>query len=413
MTRVKIDTSRFKSDFDSLATIGATNDGGVHRPALGPDHLKARQWFTQRAQRDGLTVNVDSAGNHSAVLLFPEAEKALLLGSHLDSVPYGGKYDGALGVVAALEVLSAIKASGRSLGVNLEAVDFTDEEGTLVGALGSEAMAGELTPERLCNLRCSREEFVEALKRGDLKEESLFQARRNPDTLAGYLELHIEQGPWLHDNRIDIGVVTSIVGSRSFRISFNGRPDHAGTTPMTNRADAGLGACAFNLALNDIVVKQFHDCVATVGGMEFKPGAFNIIPGQASLCLEFRSRDKDSLEKLKAGVINLANDVARHRGLDVSLEEVAVWDPVHMSPDIQRIINTSASNLGLSTASIASAAGHDAQSFAPIIPTGMIFIPSIGGISHSPQEFSKWRDCVNGAKVLLNATLAAAESLRG
>src|SRR5256714_12419437 len=254
-----------REDFDAVAAIGATPAGGVDRPSLGEAHLAARAWFLDRAATAGLVTRVDRAGNHSAIL--PAAGPTLLLGSHLDSVPNGGRDDGALGVVAALHVLLAGRASGVQLPVTLEAIDFTDEEGTLVGLLGSEALAGALTPEVLRSPRGGREALLAGLERAGLNEEELASARRDPASLAGYLELHIEQGPLLEHARAQIGLVTGIVGARSFSLVFRGLSGHAGTTPMNARRDAGLAAAAFAVAANELVVRDFPRSVATVGDL--------------------------------------------------------------------------------------------------------------------------------------------------
>src|SRR5205823_5943051 len=190
---MRIDGNRMREDFDALARIGAVEGGGVDRPSLGDAHLSARRWFLDRAAAAGLSTRVDAAGNHSAVL--PGPGPTLLLGSHLDSVPNGGRFDGALGVVAGLHVLLAVRAAGAELPVTLEAIDFTDEEGTLVGLLGSRALAGALEPESLRAPRGGREALVAALERAGLREDGLASARRDPASLVGYLELHIEQGP--------------------------------------------------------------------------------------------------------------------------------------------------------------------------------------------------------------------------
>ena len=239
-----VDEERFRADFEALAAIGATAAGGVDRPSFGDAHLEARRWFLERASAAGLETRVDAAGNHSAVL--PASGPTLLLGSHLDSVPDGGRFDGALGVVAALHVLLALQ--GHELPLTLEAIDFSDEEGTLVGLLGSEALTGVLSDETLRNPRGGREALLAGLDRAGLREEQLHDARRDPATLAGYVELHIEQGPALERAGTQIGIVTGIVGARSFTLEFRGEARHAGTTPMDARRDAGLAAAVFATA---------------------------------------------------------------------------------------------------------------------------------------------------------------------
>ena len=405
-----INSDRLLADFNRLSQIGATPAGGVDRPALSAAHLEARRWFLARAQEADLETHVDSAGNHSAILQFPTSDlRTLLLGSHLDSVPNGGRYDGALGLLAALEVLRTVKESGMTLPVNLEAIDFTDEEGTLVGILGSSAIAGTLTAEALRNPRGGRDRLEKALIRADLTEEGLLAAKRNPQTLAGYLELHIEQGPRLVRSAVAIGVVTGIVGIRSLRLTYHGQANHAGTTPMDARSDAGLGASAFAVTAREMTLRDFPGCVVNVGQMRFEPGAFNIIPGQAELALEFRAPETNELYDLEKSLLGLADLIGRQYGLKMAVEQVGECSPAPMSPKAQAAITSAADSLALTHTPLHSGAGHDAQSLAPITEVGMIFIPSRDGISHSPSEFSAWDDCVNGANVLLRAALKMAE----
>jgi N-carbamoyl-L-amino-acid hydrolase len=404
-----INPHRFKEDFDALAQIGSTGDS-VHRPALSPAHLEARRWLLARAAEAGLETRVDSAGNHSAILNSPISNsRSLLLGSHLDSVPNGGRFDGALGVVAALEVLRTIKDAGLSLPVHLEAIDFTDEEGTLVGVLGSQAVAGQLTMEALQSPRGGRANLEEGMRRAGLSDEGFLNAKRDPSSLAGYLELHIEQGPRLVQSAIKIGVVTGIVGIVSYHLTYHGKANHAGTTPMETRADASLGASTFLLTAREMVLRDFPNCVVNVGQMNFKPGAFNIIPGAAELALEFRSPDQTQLAELERSLLGLADVIGRQFGLTLAAEPVGGCDPAPMSPRAQAAITAAADSLALSHTALHSGAGHDAQSLAAVTESGMIFIPSRDGISHSPLEFSEWEDCVNGANVLLRAALKMAE----
>lgn len=405
-----IDPDRLLADFNALAQIGSTPEGGVNRVALSPAHLEARRWFLTRAEEAGLETHVDSAGNHSLILRSPDPQaRTFLLGSHLDSVPNGGRYDGALGVLAALEVLRTVKEAGLTLPVNLEVIDFTDEEGTLVAILGSSALAGTLTAEALRNPRGGRDRLEKGLIRADLTEEGLLTAKRDPQTLAGYLELHIEQGPRLVRSAVAIGVVTGIVGIRSLRLTYHGQANHAGTTPMEARSDAGLGASAFTITAREMVLRDFPHCVVNVGQMRFEPGGFNIIPGQAELALEFRAPETNALYDLEKSLLGLADLVGRQYGLKLTLEQVGECSPAPMGQRAQAAITAAADSLALTHTALYSGAGHDAQSLAPLTETGMIFIPSRDGISHSPSEFSEWPACLDGANVLLRAALRMIE----
>ena len=334
--------------------------------------------------------------------------QTLLLGSHLDSVPNGGRFDGALGVTAALEVLRTVKDNGIPLKVRLEAIDFTDEEGTLVGLLGSAALTGHLHPELLQNPRGGRDNLVEGMQRAGLTEASMLRTARPRDSLAGYLELHIEQGKRLERSGINIGIVSAIVGISSYRLSFIGRADHAGTTTMPDRLDASLGASAFTLAARELVMKDFPNCVVNVGKMEFMPGAFNIVPAQVDVSLEFRAANGSEFDNLDSALLALAQTEAKRFGLELKADFRGRHSPTPMSNSVQRAFADSCDELGLTHTSLVSGAGHDGQSFAGICPMGMVFVPSVNGTSHSPYEFTKWEDCVNGADVLLRTVLRLA-----
>ena len=429
---LRVNADRMLAAFNQLALIGATGDGGVNRPTFSEAHLSARKWFQNEVENSGFEFRKDGAGNHSAFLVssviarkrsdrsnpqhdeeIASAEerrlaKTLLIGSHLDSVPSGGRFDGALGVMAALEVLRTIKENRINLKLNLEAIDFTDEEGTHLSLLGSSALAGHLRHSDLQNPYSGRENFLAGLARAGLSEESLLRAGSSKESIAGYLELHIEQGKRLERAGIDIGIVSAIVGYRSYRLSFIGRADHAGSTSMEDRLDAGQGAGAFILAARETVMRDFPNCVVNVGKIEFSPGASNIVPARADLLLEFRSPDEDQLSRLDVALLELANQKAEHFGLRLSSEPLGKHLPNLMSVDIQQAFKKSCDDLGLSSTVLASGAIHDAQSLVDVCPIGMIFAPSVDGASHAPREFTKWEDCVNGANVLLQTVLRLA-----
>jgi N-carbamoyl-L-amino-acid hydrolase len=403
---LRTNPDRLLANFEALAQIGRNASGGIDRPALSEAHLEARAWFRERALSSGLEFQADGAGNHSAILHsdHPHA-RTFLLGSHLDAVPNGGRYDGALGVLAALEVLRTVKEAGLSLPAHLEAIDFTDEEGTLVGLLGSAALSGHLRAEDLQSPRGGRERLMEGLQRAGLTEEGLLDARRDPQTLAGYLELHIEQGPRLVRAEAQIGVVSGIVGIVSCQLSFLGRADHAGTTPLPDRLDASQGAASFILHARQLVMEDFPSCVANCGWVHFEPGAFNIVPAAARLGLEYRSDEASTFDRLGEALLRLADQEAVRLGLGLEVRELGKHTPAPMHPRMQEAIRQSAEMLDLRHVSLPSGAGHDAQMLSSVCPAGMIFIPSQGGASHSPREFSEWQDCVNGANVLLHSLL--------
>lgn len=407
METLRINEARFRHHFDTLAKIGKSPEGGLQRSVFSEAHCEVRRWFLERGNEAGLATKIDGAGNHSIVLSCGQAgAKTLLLGSHLDAVPNGGQYDGALGVLAGLEALLSIKDAGLPLSLNVEAIDFTDEEGIYLALLGSRALTGLLTLEQLHSPRGDRHAFEAAYQKAGLTEQSIFQAKRDPDTLAGYLELHIEQGGRLIDAEQDLGIVTGIVGIRSYRIRFKGRANHAGTTPMDKRFDAALGASAFTLAARDISMQEFPGSVVNVGNMIFDPGVFNIVPELVTLSLECRTDTLSELDNLEARLLESASHEAERFGLEIDIQLVGKVAPAPMSEDIQQALVEAGQRLGLRQMKMTSGAGHDAQSMATVCPTGMIFVPSVEGISHAPQEFTEWEDCVNGANVLLQTVIA-------
>ncbi len=443
---LRVNSDRMLDSFTRLASIGATGaalsgeavskrDGGVHRPTFSEAHLAARKWLREEIERAGLEFRTDGAGNHSAILpvIASGAEsaakqspatsgiassgdallamtKTLILGSHLDSVPNGGRFDGALGVVAALEVLRTVKESGVKLNVNLEAMDFTDEEGTLVGLLGSAAISGHLTQKDLESPRGGRDKLIEGMKRAGLSDESMLSAARQKDSFAGYLELHIEQGKRLERSGINIGIVSAIVGIGSYRLSFIGRADHAGTATMDDRLDASLGASAFTLSARELVMTKFPGGVVNTGKMDFAPGAFNIVPARVDVALEFRAPTQSDFDAMDEGLIALAKEQAARFGLELNIEFLGKHSPTPMSSAAQEAFASACDDLDLTHTPLTSGAGHDAQSLADRCPVGMIFVPSVDGASHSPREFTKWEDCVNGANVLLHAALKMGKS---
>jgi N-carbamoyl-L-amino-acid hydrolase len=412
MGEARIDPDRLDRDFGELSAIGATGDGGVDRPALGNGHLAARRWFRERIEADGLEFHQDGAGNHSAVLRARDRDaRTLLIGSHLDSVPRGGRFDGALGVVAACEVVRAVRDADLRLPFHLEAIDFTDEEGALGCLLGSRALAGTLDREELEDPRCGRAFLDERLQRAGLTREGLLGARRAPETLAGFMELHIEQGPRLASAGAVIGIVSSIVGIGSFALRLRGRADHAGTTPLGARRDAGRGAAALIVAANERVERDFPDCVVNFGEMTLEPGAYNIVPGAAHLAVEFRAADDAGMRAMEDLLLELAREQAERFELEVDVRPQATIAPVPCAATVQAAFQAACRQLDLRHEHLTSGAGHDTGALARVCPAGMIFVPSTGG-SHSPREHAEWHDCVAGASTLLQAVLHFAKENR-
>jgi N-carbamoyl-L-amino-acid hydrolase len=405
---LRINLPRLRKDLEELGDIGKTPEGGVWRSSFSESDMEARRWYLTRLEEAGLRHWTDAAGNIYARL--GDGGPAVVAGSHLDSVPNGGRFDGALGVMAAFECLRRIKEQGVRTKFPVEAVAFTDEEGRFGGFVGSFAVIGTLPYEEIQRRRDLRGlPLADAMRHVGLDPEKIGEARREPRDIKAYVELHIEQGPILESLNIPIGVVQGIVaGSRTW-ITFHGRADHAGTTPMAMRKDALLGAAEFSLRVREMVLSQGSgSTVGTVGVLELKPGGSNIVPESAFLTLDLRDISWDVLQRLLEHVRVMAHEIAEKWGLEVTVERMRLSEPAQMSPHLQAVIDEVARDLGHKTHWMNSGAGHDAQVMAKITDSGMIFVPSRHGRSHSPAEFTDWDQIENGANVLLNTLLRLA-----
>ncbi len=411
---LRINGARLLDDLEALSKIGETPEGGVNRPALSAPDLEARRWFRARAESSGFEVLEDGMGNISAVLRsdVPDAQ-TVMCGSHLDTVPNGGRFDGALGVVAALEVLRTVQDAGLMLPYHLEAMSFTDEEGTWGGLLGSRALAGRLTPDDFENARGSTAAlFKQAMESAELTPQGALRAQRSPESIRAWVEVHIEQGTRLEESEAHTGVVTSIVGIASYWLTFIGRADHAGTTPMDRRLDAMRGLAEFVRQARELVMNRFPKGVYNCGSVQISPGAFNIVPERARLALEFRHHDAGKLDAMREALLGLALHVVEVEGLSLEVEGLGMYPPAPMNRAVIAAIESSCNALGLRYAEMASYAGHDTQVMAGITKAGMFFVPSVGGASHSPRELTIDEDCINAGNVLLNAVLRLGEDSR-
>jgi len=410
VTDLKINSHRLKSDLEALAQIGATQAGGVSRPALSNEDLEARAWFANQIEDAGLFVRDDEVGNLSGVLPCPLPNApTLLVGSHLDTVPNGGIYDGALGVLAGLECLRTIKECGIALPCNLEVINFTDEEGWWQSFFGSLGLSGALEPHHISDAQQDNAAFRAALYRAGIRVSEVHRARRKPESLLGYLELHIEQSSRLERAGIPIGVVSGVVGRSTYIYTFYGEGTHAATTATEERRDALQGAAAFILQMYEMSQRDYPEGVVNCGNIVVEPGTFNVIPALSSLRVECRHHDRQILAEMEARLVRLAQDIAREYRLSVNVQQVIRRDVAIMDEGYMQTIETVCNDLGLKHKRLVSYAGHDAQILSPITPTAMIFIPSRDGISHNPKEYSTWEDIENGANVLLHTMLRVAQ----
>ncbi len=404
---LRINADRLLAHLEQLATLGR-GPGGTSRVAYSEADRQARAQVIQWMQAAGLEVEIDAAANIVGRRSGSEPERPpLVMGSHIDTVPNGGNYDGTVGSLSAIEVAQTLHEQGIALRHPLEVVIFQNEEG---GLIGSRAWIGELSPEELDHLSHSGKTIREGIRflGGDL--ERLDKAVRKPGDIAAYLELHIEQGPVLYEEQIDIGVVEGIVGIRWWRVTWEGMANHAGTTPMDRRRDALLAAAQFIQAVHRIVTSEPGRQVGTVGQIEAYPGVPNVIPGRVVCSLELRDLDEAKIQRLYTVIEKEAQAIARSSGVTVRFEPINVNKPAPTDSRVRDVIEAAAQDLGLSTKRMPSGAGHDAQDMTRLGPTGMIFIPSVDGISHAPKEYSHAKDVTNGANVLLHALLRLDEA---
>jgi N-carbamoyl-L-amino-acid hydrolase len=402
---VTADARRIEQRIAALSAFGANSGGGVSRLAFSPADISGREYVKELMRNAGLEVRVDTAGNIIGRSNGSDPGlPVIMMGSHIDSVPQGGNYDGDVGVIGAIEVAELLREQGIVTRHPLEIVSFTDEEGGLVG---SQAMAGRIGPDTLDVMSHSGLTIRDGIRAVGGDPARLALAHRKPGELKVFIELHIEQGAILDETGIDIGVVEGIVGIRWWDATIQGVANHAGTTPMDRRRDALLTAAELTLAVNRIASSMPGRQVATVGRIRAEPGAPNVIPGRVTMSLEIRDLAADKMELVYQAIAAEAKRIAEARQTPISFAEIDVaLAPAPTDEKVRRIIAESATSLGLTTQSMPSGAGHDAQDMAHIAPIGMIFVPSEGGISHSPKEYTSPADMVNGVNVLLRTVLA-------
>lgn len=400
---LRVNGRRLNERLMALAEFGRTPEGGISRVAYGDADLAARDYATELMRGAGLEVHVDAAGNILGRRAGSDADlPPLMTGSHIDSVPDGGNYDGQVGSMGAIEVAQTLEDAGVTLRHPLEVTIFQNEEG---GKTGSRAMSGEVMPEELELVTHSGFTIREGIARLGGDPDRLDTVRRSTGDVAGFVELHIEQGAILERAGIDIGVVEGIVGIKRWTVTVEGFANHAGTTPMDARQDAMLAAAHFTVAVNRRLRETPGRHVGTIGRIRAFPGAPNVIPGRVELSLELRDLSMQRIDALFQAIREEAARVGEATETSFAFDHFYTSRAASTDPAIRRMVADSARELGLSTLELPSGAGHDAQSIAQFAPVGMIFVASVGGISHSPEEFSRPRDIVQGADTLLHTLL--------
>ncbi|MGE2834538.1 Zn-dependent hydrolase [Mycobacterium sp. SMC-4] len=392
-----------------LAAIGADAAGGVTRLAYSPEDVCARDTVAAWMAAAGLQVWVDEATNLFGRLPGRDPQAgALLTGSHLDSVSRAGALDGPAGVVAGLAAVQAVRDSGTTLRHDVVVVAFSNEEGTrgTPGMVGSKAIAGLLSPEDLAKPGDGGVTLAERIRSAGGEPERIARAAWSPDRVAAFVEMHIEQGPVLEAEEARIGVVSSITGQVGVTATITGAANHAGSTPMARRRDAAVAAAHLVLAV-EALATDGHVRVATTGILGVAPGARNVIPGEAVLGIDIRDSEAGRLAAGLARLDRQAAEVAARTGTTIRLTAAPLQRPVPTDRRLAGHIVAAAEGLGARWVELASGAGHDAQIMAALAPMAMVFVPSVNGVSHSPEEATKAEDLVLGADVLLRTIVAA------
>lgn len=404
MKEIGVNSSRLEQRIAALAEFGKNAHGGLDRVAFSDADIQGRRYLISLMEEADLEVHIDEAGNIIGRREGLESSlPPIMFGSHSDTVPDGGKYDGALGVLGAIECAQILHENNIQTKHPLEVIVFTDEEGGLVG---SRAMTGTLIPDALEVKSHSGKTVCQGIVDLGGDPEKLERVVRRKGDIKAFLEIHIEQGKILETKGINIGVVEGIVGISWWNVTIEGFANHAGTTPMNMRQDALLAAAHLIIAVNRVVTSVPGSQVGTVGRINAEPGAPNVIPGEVVMSLELRDLSGEKIQSLYEKIEKEAQTIAQQTDTKISFSAIdAMAIPAPTDTRIRTFIDESAKELGLSTLFMPSGAGHDAQDMAKITPTGMIFIPSVGGISHSPKEYSRPQDIVNGVNVLLHTIL--------
>ncbi|MGB7156845.1 MAG: Zn-dependent hydrolase [Tepidisphaeraceae bacterium] len=397
-----ISVDRIRADIDAIARF-TESPGGADRPTFSPSWRDARDYVIEQAKRAGCTVRIDAAGNaHARQQSLAWDAPVWLSGSHIDSVPHGGNYDGVAGVVAPLEVLRAAKEDGVSA-PPLELVIFAEEEGATfgLGMLGSRAWVGDLSAEQLARMRNAHgESYLEAGSHHDVRPSLLIDDTFNTRHYLGFVEVHIEQGPGMWNAGVPLAVVTAIAGRRQYRVELRGVANHAGSTSMADRKDALAAAAVCILQLEGLANGLGESTVMTVGRIECQPNAINVIPATVDFTIDFRSPSNDVLADGEAQIRQRIEQVCSRRGIEHAIERTEDAPAVQMNADLCAKLSRACATIANSTATAVSGALHDAAILAPRLPTAMLFVPSKDGISHNPAEFSRVEDVVLAARVL-------------
>ena len=396
---IRVNGQRMLRHLDSLSEYGKNPRGGVSRVAYTEADRAGRAYVMGLMREAGLASTIDVAGNLVGVRAGSDATlKPIVIGSHIDSVPEGGNYDGDVGSLGAIEVAQTLNERGVRLRHSLQVIVFENEEGVM---LGSTAVGRGADAARLNSVSQSGKIVRDGVKFLGGDPDRIAEAKRQPGSIRAYIELHIEQGAVLEQQHVQIGIVEGIVGILDSEVTVEGFANHGGTTPMDQRHDALLSAARFVDKFNQLVAGVPGRQVGTVGWIKAEPGAYNVIPGRVRMGLEIRDLDASKIKAIFERSRETADEIGRLNGTTFHFSSEDISAPALTDASLQGMIGAAAKRLNFSTKRMPSGAGHDAQEMANLGPIGMIFIPSVGGVSHSPKEFSNPGDIENGANVLL------------
>lgn len=410
---MKADEKRIQRDIEELAKFSATPERGVTRFSFSNEDLGARNYLKEEMKKAGLRVYEDAAGTVIGRLDGEIKDgPVVMIGSHYDSVKNGGRFDGNAGVVTALEIARMISENDLKLKYPVEFIGMIEEEGGRFGEalFGSRAMAGKVSREQMENDKDSDGiSMAQAMKDFGFNPDNIKEAIRKPEQIKAFLELHIEQGPILENERKEIGIVECIVGLIQLEIIVKGRPDHAGTTPMNARADALSAVLPLMTEIGAMAKEMTDGTVATIGVVEVLPGASNIVPGQARFTADIRSKNPASIEKMVSFIKESVKDMEKKGEVTCIVNNLVNVAPVNLDEEIRRLFHRNCDNFGLTAIDMLSGAGHDAMVMAEFTKVGLLFVPSKGGRSHCPEEWTDYRDLKKGIEVMYSTLLNLAE----
>lgn len=404
---IMINENRLLQRLHDLSQIGRNKvTGGINRFSFTSEEQQAIGLVTSYMKEAGMTVNVDGVGN--IIGTYGEESETIMLGSHIDTVPDGGKYDGALGVLAAIEIVQTIYEQQLPLSKKIEVVAFKDEEGTRFGfgLIGSRAMAGLLTYEELQKKDASDISIQEAMKQFELSPLPLEKVKRND--IHTYLEMHIEQGKVLENEELPVGIVVGIAAPLWLEVTVAGVSEHAGATPMPIRQDALTAASEMILAIEQML-NGTTDSVATVGKLNVEPNGVNVIPGRVTFTIDIRDIDEQKISNLENSILEQLQKVAERRNVTVTSKVLQRVKPAKTAPMLQQQLASSIEKYGVQPYSLISGAGHDAMNIANVAPIGMLFVRSKGGISHNPLEYSSDEDIVIATNIFYDTVVELAK----